>query len=229
MTVAVPISHRYTLSVVDGVKQLNRRRLPTRARLASNRKQDRATKNNSSYIDEHAMIATPTRLNTLRQSYSRRGVPTITPPPAIADKAPVHEVSKISLAGAKRRYVELDVPSDCVYTSDSSNSCESSTSSSTTYGACERLGKSASYVKYVQFASHCAVVEIPHFREYSCNQKAAMWNGSKKIRIMAKKNTVEFHHDGWNIDTVAEEDQFVVVDGIPVHPAHAHSLTQKSR
>jgi hypothetical protein len=57
MTVAVPISHRYTLSVVDGVKQLNRRRLPTRARLASNRKQDRATKNNSSYIDEHAMIA----------------------------------------------------------------------------------------------------------------------------------------------------------------------------
>jgi hypothetical protein len=219
MTVAV--THRYTLSVVGGVKQLRRRRLPTRLR--RNRPEE-AT--NAFSCNDSLHIPSP--LKTLRHSYARRGIataqhPELTPPPSDENRT-AHEVSQVSLAGAKRRYVELDVPSsDDDYCSDSSESFLSSSSSSTTRD-CRRYADKVSrrrHVKYVQFASHSVVVEIPHFRDYSSSQKAAMWNGSRTIKRMARKNTMEFQYDGWKMDEAAEEDQFVLVSGEAVHPVHA--------
>lgn len=228
MTVAV--THRYTLSVVGGVKQLQRRRLPTRLR----RKRPEEAIKASSSCNDTAMLSTPSPLKTLRHAYARRGlVATPPPPPEVTPSPPneqrtTREVAQVSLAGAKRRYVELDVPSsgdeEEDYASDSSDSFLSSSSSSTTRD-CQRYAVKTSrrrrHVKYVQFASHSVVVDIPHFRDYSSSQKAAMWNGSRTIKRMARQNTVEFQYDGWNMDAAAEEDQFVLVSGVPVHPAHA--------
>jgi hypothetical protein len=150
-----------------------------------------------------------------------------TPPrrASIADCAPSESkgVLQVSLAGAKHSYTQLDVPSDEEYESDSSNSYLSFASSS--------MMSSCNYNRYVkasrrrtrtvQFATLCSVVEIPHYCEYTSKQRMAMWNGSKKIRIMARRNSAEFLFDGWNVETAAEEDKFVIVDGKSVHPVYA--------
>jgi hypothetical protein len=205
MTVALPSHHHDT--IYNGVKQL-KRRLPARARSTHRKKNSmaRVTPKNSQKALPHTKAS---RLGKLRLSYARRGVspPPLPPPHEKVIKA-VPEVLEVSLAGAKSRYVHLEAPSDCeAYDSDSD---------------AHSMGSScpSSRAKFVQFASHCAVVEIPHFRQYSPEQREAMWNGSKKIRSMGRRNTAEYLYDGWNIETAAEEDEFVVVGGVPVHPAH---------
>jgi hypothetical protein len=240
MTVAMQINHRYTL--LGGVKQLQRRRLPTRARLASDPKRSLST----TPCSKKEIIITPSRrLNTLRQSYSRRGVPSIVSPPrrdttgnTLNDVEPNARVEKdsgvlqVSLAGAKRSYAQLDVPSDVEYESDSSDSCASlASSSSSSSSSSSQINHSYEYRRYVkaarrrvrtvQFATLCSVVEIPHYCEYNARQKMQLWNGSKKIRMMAKRNSAEFLYDGWNIETASEEDEFVMVDGKSVHPVYA--------
>jgi hypothetical protein len=47
-----------------------------------------------------------------------------------------------------------------------------------------------------------------------------MWNGRQAIRRMVRKNTVEYDYEGWNVENTIEEDDFVVVSGVRVHPAH---------
>lgn len=75
----------------------------------------------------------------------------------------------------------------------------------------------------IQFARKCTVIEIPHYREYSPAQKEALWNGRKKIRRMAKTNTLEYQFDGWKLESAAEEHQFIATeDGESLHPWHAH-------
>lgn len=75
--------------------------------------------------------------------------------------------------------------------------------------------------KHVSFAKCCTVVEIPHYREYTEEQRQKLWNGRKQIRTMARKNTLEYQYDGWTLEAAAEEDQFVLVEGEHVHPSHA--------
>ena len=228
MTVSIQPNQRYTL--LGGVKQLQRRRLPTKARLASNVKQTLSAKSSTSNKEE--IIITPSRrLNSLRQSYSRRGVLSMVSPPGrvtISEEAPKalaqnRGVLHVSLAGAKRSYAQLDVPSDEEYESDSSNSCISIASSSVmrSYSYNRYVKASRRRTRTVQFATLCSVVEIPHHCEYTAKQKMAMWNGCKKIRMMAKRNSAEFQYDGWNIETASEEDKFIVVDGKSVHPVYA--------
>lgn len=98
----------------------------------------------------------------------------------------------MSITNAKRRYVELEIDE----VDDDNRPRE------------------------VQFASHCQVLEIPHYREYSMEQKNAMWNGRKQLRSMARINTLEYSYDGWDPELACEEDQFVIVNDVPVHPAH---------
>jgi hypothetical protein len=81
---------------------------------------------------------------------------------------------------------------------------------------------------HVQFAKRCTVVEIPHYREYSPEQKELLWNGRKEIRTMARRNTREYQYDGWTVECAAEEDQFVLVEGEQVHPCHAPPTTTSS-
>jgi hypothetical protein len=154
----------------------------------------------------------------LRNSYARRGV-------SQSSIETVTEVTQVSLAGAKRSFVELeassmDDESSEDYFPDDMSASSTSTNGGSSSSTASSNGSSSGRLKFVQFASHCAVVEIPHFDEYSDAQKMAMWNGSKKIRAMARINTAEFLFDGWSVETAAEEDQFVLVKGVAVHPAH---------
>lgn len=75
--------------------------------------------------------------------------------------------------------------------------------------------------KHVSFAKCCTIVEIPHYKEYTDEQREKLWNGRKKIRSMARKNALEYQYDGWNLEAAAEEDQFIMVAGERVHPSHA--------
>lgn len=205
MTVALPLFRSDTVSNGSTrVKQLERRRLPVRAR-PTHRKRD--------VVAALVKKCQASRLRKLRCSYARRGVSLSPPPPVVVDQ--VIEVSNVSLAGAKRSYVELDAPSDYDYFSDSSSDTSST------------VGFSLRRVKYVQFASHSSVVEVPHFSVYAPDQKGAMWNGCKNIRTMARRNTIEYQHDGWSVETAAEEDEFVEVKGIMVHPAHVSVAARK--
>lgn len=118
-----------------------------------------------------------------------------------------HHVPRISLAAALRHTIDL-----C-----SDDSDDSETDSNSDHGN-----------KHVHFAKCCTVVEIPHYREYSQEQKELLWNGRKEIRTMAKRNTLEYQFDGWTVESAAEEDQFVLVQGEHVHPCHAPAEEQTS-
>jgi hypothetical protein len=232
MTVSIHQNHRYML--LGGVKQLQRRRLPTRARLTNNRKLALSTKAKATNQQVEIIITPSRRLNSLRRTYTRRGVPSTGTSPrrvSISEQAPRPSgeskgVLQVSLAGAKRSYAQLDVPSDEEYESDSStSSCLSLVSSSmmNTFSYNRYTKPPRRRIRTVQFATLCSVVEIPHYCEYTTMQKMAMWNGSKKIRMMAKRNSAEFQFDGWNVENAAEEDKFVIVDGKSVHPVYAAS------
>jgi hypothetical protein len=260
MNVSIPSIPSYRVSLSGGVKQLHRRQLPTQARLGSysktthastqkttskhkrdkvgsNRKRTHAIKATSKHDD---VIITPSRrLNMLRRQYTRRGVPvrtTLTPPPlAVVEMGGKKQrgVSKISLVGAKRSYIKLDVPSDVEYESDSSDSCLSLSSSSVMEGNYQRcnpcLVTNKRRTRSVQFASLCSVVEIPNHCEYNKKQKVAMWNSCKKIRSMAKRNALEFQYDGWSVNAASEESMFVKVDGKLVHPVYASESGSTSK
>ena len=219
MTVALTSYRCTTVSNNAGSKRLKHRRLPARAR-STLRKKDLVadvTLTESPNKVEHASL----RLCKLRHSYARRGVsPPLAPPlllPRVVEEEEVIEVTKVGLDGAKRRFVKLEAPADC----DSESEDDSDNMSN------NGMSGLPFRVRYVQFASHCAVVEIPHFRDYSLQQKSAMWNGCKKIRTMARKNTAEYQYDGWSVETAAEEDQFITVSGNAVHPAHVSQAERK--
>jgi hypothetical protein len=111
-----------------------------------------------------------------------------------------YQVPRLSMAAALRHTIDL-----CSDTDSSSDDSETDGSDG----------------KHVQFAKRCTVVEIPHYREYSPEQKELLWNGRKEIRTMARRNTLEYQYDGWTVESAAEEDQFVLVQGEHVHPCHA--------
>lgn len=182
------------------------------------------------------------KLCSLRRAYARRGCP-----------ASVLEVTNGSLVGAPRRRVALIdhseeqdddddddeevavaavVEEDCSSSDDEDDalSTVSFTSSAAETSSSSSPSGSSQQQRRLRFASHTAVVEIPHFGQYSPQQHKAMWNGTQSIKQMARINTVEYQYDGWTVEAACEEDQFVVVRGVPVHPAHAtRSTTIASR
>lgn len=209
MTVALPSLRCETVSTTTSINELPLERRARHERANNLRKEKKLRRN---HIVSVKRSASSRRLGQLRSNYARRGVSLPLQPPPVT-----RGVTNVSLAGAKRRFVELEpVSNSDDYHSDSSDDMSSSSSSfgSSSYSTGSR-------VKYVQFSSHCAVVEIPHFADYSSKQKEAMWNGSKKIRSMARINVAEYQFDGWSVETASEEDQFVMVSGVAMHPAHA--------
>ena len=60
----------------------------------------------------------------------------------------------------------------------------------------------------VSFASSVDVQEIPSFRDYSREERAAMWTGLVEIDINADRNCREFWADGRDWRTATEEDAF---------------------
>jgi hypothetical protein len=84
--------------------------------------------------------------------------------------------------------------------------------------AIHRHGEDGDPSGAVQFATLAEAIEIPHFSQYSREQKDQMWNDRQAIRLLAKKNTVEYEWEGWDWKTAVEEDQFIRLGGHLVHP-----------
>lgn len=88
-------------------------------------------------------------------------------------------------------------------------------------------GENESHNKRVHFSEDSTVKEIPHFSAYTESQRFAMWNGRQAIRRMVRKNTAEYDYEGWSVDSTIEEDDFVMVSGVRVHPAHVSRERKK--
>ncbi|CAB9528999.1 expressed unknown protein [Seminavis robusta] len=79
----------------------------------------------------------------------------------------------------------------------------------------------------VTFALDVSLHEIPSHRDYSPEDKLAIWNGSKQVSAIVQRNTVEYAAEGWCVEGVLEEDSFVQLpSGELVHPA---TLEQQQR
>lgn len=78
-----------------------------------------------------------------------------------------------------------------------------------------------STTKLVQFSHLCETIEIPHRNDYTEAQKSLMYTCRKIIKRNAKINTAEYRYDGWSLEDAAEEDDFVLVQGVRLHPSHA--------
>lgn len=197
---------------------------------------------NSTPSDVHPMVVTPPTKVSITAATTKPGDEDST----IAKRASNNGVITASLAGAKRSYIPINIPpslheddsdDDALDSDDDSSddSCLSLSSSSITMNSAhkKRFHRKLCYKKLqrqkrmrsVDFTTHCAVIEIPHYTAYTPKQKKAMWNGSKMIRCMAKRNTLEYQFDKWNVNTVSEEDQFIIIDGKLVHPVHAVNVT----
>jgi hypothetical protein len=72
----------------------------------------------------------------------------------------------------------------------------------------------------IRFHSYVKVVNIPSRFAYTTKQKRRMWNGENAIRQNAKRNKVEYEWEGWQWQNVIEEDEFTLIDGQLIHPAH---------
>jgi hypothetical protein len=74
--------------------------------------------------------------------------------------------------------------------------------------------------KRVHFSKFSSVKVIPHYSSYTMEERRAMWNGRKEIRRLAKKNSREYNFEGGRAENAIEEQDFVDLDGIRIHPAH---------
>lgn len=134
-----------------------------------------------------------------------------------------------SLAGAKRSFVPLAPPSEedggyYDYSSDDEDedSMDLSTSSEESSSSVDEQQQRRSR-RVVKFAPRCLVTEIPHYSHYSPKQKKQQWNNRKAIKSRARINTFEYQHDGWKLETAAEEDSFIEFEGQLYHPAHKYT------
>lgn len=81
----------------------------------------------------------------------------------------------------------------------------------------------------ISFAAHVTVKEIPSHREYSEEERLDLWNGAQAVAESVQRNTVEFRAEGWDWETVLEEESFVrLSSGELIHPA-THQRQQEER
>jgi hypothetical protein len=112
----------------------------------------------------------------------------------------LNEVMTATLVGATHSVVDCNVP-----TSNDNDKKSSNTSR-------------------VKFTMTCTVVQIPNLREYSAEQKKAMYTTAKERYAIKKNASYEYGYDGRNLENASEEDTFVVVNGVLMHPCHSVNL-----
>lgn len=72
----------------------------------------------------------------------------------------------------------------------------------------------------VSFNREVQVVDIPHYDEYSDSLRDRLWNSTRDIRKLVKRNLIEFLADGWDWRSAKEENEFTrLPTGELVHPA----------
>ena len=74
----------------------------------------------------------------------------------------------------------------------------------------------------VKFEERVNVVQIPSRHAYSTRIKKYLWNNSREIHEMARRNRIEFEAEGYDWrNVVLDEDMFVdSIDGKLIHPCH---------
>lgn len=73
----------------------------------------------------------------------------------------------------------------------------------------------------IRFTDCVDVVEIPHRHTYSVEEHQLMWTGSEQLQKNAERNSVEYEYERWNMESVIEENEFVISgDGQLIHPVH---------
>jgi hypothetical protein len=83
--------------------------------------------------------------------------------------------------------------------------------------------------KRVHFSKYSLVKVIPHYSNYSMEERRAMWNGRKEIRRLAKKNSKEYNYEGCRAENAIEEQDFVDLNGTRIHPAHFAAPSAKPK
>lgn len=74
----------------------------------------------------------------------------------------------------------------------------------------------------IRFTDCVNVVEIPHRNTYSVEEHELMWTGTEQLQKNAERNSVEYEYERWNMESVVEENEFVVAgDGQLIHPVHS--------
>ena len=72
----------------------------------------------------------------------------------------------------------------------------------------------------VSFSGQVQVVDIPHHDEYSDSLRDRLWNSTREIHKIVKRNLIEFLADGWDWRSAKEENEFAKLPtGELVHPA----------
>jgi hypothetical protein len=114
---------------------------------------------------------------------------------------------------------EESVPEDASFTS-SCNSYSTSITASLTSITSSELEDDEDYCRptAVKFHSQKKVVEIPSFRDYPEEIHSALWHSVDDIQNNAKRNRLEYFAEGWSLESVLEEPEFVEVNGELIHP-----------
>merc|ERR1711915_1119995 len=76
--------------------------------------------------------------------------------------------------------------------------------------------------RHVIFNDDVSVIDIPMRNEYSKRVQSCMWNSLSDLQKNVQRNTEEFAAEGWNWETVLEDDGMYIdaSSGELVHPVH---------
>ncbi len=81
----------------------------------------------------------------------------------------------------------------------------------------------------VSFSAEVSIHLIPHRNHYSSQDKERLWMLPHELEEMAYRNCVEFTLEHWDWKQAIEESDFVLLQGILTHPAHAMMIQQQQQ
>jgi hypothetical protein len=78
----------------------------------------------------------------------------------------------------------------------------------------------------IAFDDQVSVIPIPMRNEYSDRIRSRIWSNRYELHENAQRNAVEFAAEGWNWQSVLEDDSMYIcsVSGELVHPVHCQHL-----
>jgi len=179
--------------------RIRRAQLPVRARLIHRLKKQKQTDNNDDYSPELLNRGTSV-LGNIRQSYAKRG--------------------RLDVSGSRRQRRRISIETSSQSSPVTITHVMSGDSSEQQQESNAENGSSRRHKRHVHFSNESTVKEIPHYSTYTEKQKHALWMGRKAIRRMVRRNTQEYSYEWWSPESTLEEEDFIVVSGVRVHPVH---------